>query len=241
MIRTIIADDESASITFIKTLAKDLAKDLEIIGTATNGFEALQLITEKKPELVFLDIDMPGMSGMEILKKIPQRDFEVIFTTGHSKYALQAIKMHAADYLLKSIDPAEFVLAVAHVREKLLHKKQTKDVKPGVSFVQFPTKKGFIYLEKDNIEYASGLGSYSHIHLTNKEQVVVIKSVGRLKDKLPDEKFFRCHNSHIINLDYVSEFIRQDIYYVVMKSNAQVEVSRRLKDDLLRELSLRSY
>jgi two-component system LytT family response regulator len=229
MIRAVIADDEAAAIDYIKTLAKDLAKDVEIAGTATNGYEALQVITEQKPDLVFLDIEMP------------QRDFEVIFTTGYSKYALQAIKMQAADYLLKSIDPGEFVLAVARVREKLLYKRQIKDLKPGVSFVQFPTKKGYIYLEKDNIEYASGLGSYSHINLINKEQVVVIRSVGRLKDKLPDEKFFRCHNSHIINLDYVSEFVRQDVYYVIMKSNAQVEVSRRLKDDLLRELSLRSH
>jgi len=241
MIRAVIADDEAAAIAYIKSLAEDLAKDVEIAGTATNGYEALQVITEQKPDLVFLDIDMPGMSGMEIPKKMPQRDFEVIFTTGYSKYALQAIKMQAADYLLKSIDPGEFVLAIARVREKLLYKRQMKGLKPAVSFVQFPTKKGFIYLEKDNIEYASGLGSYSHINLVNKEQVVVIKSVGRLKDKLPDEKFFRCHNSHIINLDYVSEFVRQDVYYVVMKSNAQVEVSRRLKDDLLRELSLRSH
>jgi two-component system LytT family response regulator len=180
------------------------------------------------------------MSGIEILKKIPQRTFEVIVTTGHSIYALQAIKMQAADYLLKAIDPAEFVLAITCVREKLNNKRLINELKPQVPFVQFPTKKGLIFLEKDNIEYASGLGSYSHINLTNKEQVVVIKSIGRLKDKLPEEKFFRCHNSHLINLDYVSEFIRQDIYAVVMKSNAQVEVSRRLKDDLLRELSLRS-
>lgn len=241
MIRSVIADDETAAITYIKKLAEELAKDIEIVGSAANGYEALQVITEQKPDLVFLDIDMPGMSGLEILKKIPQRDFEVIFTTGYSKYALQAIKMQAADYLLKSIDPGEFVLAVARVRERLHYKHQTKSIKPGVSFVQFPTKKGYIYLEKDNIEYASGLGSYSHIHLVNKEQLVVIKSVGRLKDKLPDDKFFRCHNSNIINIDYVSEFVRQDVYYVIMKSGAQVEVSRRLKDDLLRELSSRSY
>src|SRR5690606_35956901 len=105
MIRAVIADDEAAAIAYIKSLAEDLAKDVEIAGTATNGYEALQVITEQKPDLVFLDIDMPGMSGMEILKKMPQRDFEVIFTTGYSKYSLQAIKMQAADYLLKSIDP----------------------------------------------------------------------------------------------------------------------------------------
>jgi two-component system LytT family response regulator len=241
MITAIIADDEIAAISYIKTLASDLAKDLEIVGTATNGYEALQLITELKPDLVFLDVDMPGMSGMEILKKIPQRDFEVIFTTGYSKYALQAIKFQAADYLLKSIDPAEFVIAIAKVRERISLKQQAKGVKSSVSFVQFPTKKGYIYLEKDKIEYASGLGAYSNIHLVNKEQVIVIKSVGRLKDKLPEDNFFRCHNSHIINLDLVSEFVREDVYYVIMKSNAQVEVSRRLKDDLLHALSLRSH
>ncbi len=241
MIRAIIADDEAAAIAYIKTLAADLAGDVTIVGTATNGFEAFRMITEEKPDLVFLDIDMPGMSGVEILKKIPQRDFEVIFTTGYSKYALQAIKLQAADYLLKSIDPGEFVVALSRVREKLHLKRQTQQTKTPVSFVQFPTKKGYIYLEKENIEFASGLGSYSVIHLTNKEQVVVIKSIGKLKEKLPEDNFFRCHNSNLINLDHVSEFVREDMYFVIMKTNAQVEVSRRLKDDLLKVLAARSH
>jgi len=242
MIRTIIADDEPASVAYMQTLINDLAKDLVVAGTAVNGYETMHLITEQKPQLVFLDIDMPGMSGLEVLRKIPSRDFEVIFTTSYEQFALQAIKMHAADYLLKSIDPAEFVVAVAHVREHLRLRQQARENRPDIPFVQFPTKKGFIYIEKERIEYATGLGSYSHIHLVNpKEQVTVIRSVGRLKDKLQEQKFFRCHNSHLVNLDYVTEFIRKDTYYLIMKSGDQVEVSRRVKDNLLDELSRYSY
>jgi len=242
MIRTLIADDEAASIAFIRTLIDTLAKDLTVVGTASNGYEAIQQIMEQKPQLVFLDVDMPGMNGLEVLKKIPNRDFEVIFITGYSEFALQAIKMHAADYLLKSIEPDDFVMAVAHAREQIRYRQQQKQEMPEaeVTFVRFPTKNGFIYIDRNEIEYADGMGSYAHIHKTSGERVTVIRSIGQLKEKLTAEKFFRCHNSHLINLDYVTEFLRKDTYYVIMKSGAQVEVSRRIKDNLLEALSRRS-
>jgi two-component system LytT family response regulator len=242
MIRTLIVDDEAASIAFIKTLIESLAKDLEVVGTATNGYEAIQQIMEQKPQLVFLDVDMPGMNGLEVLKKIPQRDFEVIFITGYSEFALQAIKLRAADYLLKSIEPGDFIMAVAHAREQIRLRQQQRQegAEADIPMVRFPTKNGFIYVDRNEIEYADGMGSYSNIHKANGERITVIRSIGQLKEKLTTGNFFRCHNSHLINLDFVTEFLRKDAYYVVMKSGAQVEVSRRNKDQLLEELSRRS-
>ncbi|HEY0058294.1 MAG TPA: LytTR family DNA-binding domain-containing protein [Flavisolibacter sp.] len=236
MIHTIIVDDEPASIDVISELSNQLATDISIVGTASNGLEAIQLILEKRPQLVFLDIDMPKMNGLDVIEKIPKRNMELIFTTGSSAYALKAFKVNAADYLLKPIDPAEFLLAVEKVRVRLSRAEAPAHM-ANVNKLQLPTLNGMIYLDEALILHVEGMGSYSNIVTTENEKIVVSRSIGQLELKLNPELFFRCHNSHIVNLGYVTKFISKDGYFVILKNSVPVEVSRRSKDSLLQKLA----
>ncbi len=241
-IRTLIIDDEAASIAYIEGLIRDFTPDLVVEGVASNGIDAVQLIVEKKPDLVFIDIDMPELNGLQVLEKVPYKDFAVIFTTGYSEYAVQAFRLRAVDYLLKSIDPSEFILAVERVREFLAARQQktTVTVATPATSLQFPTKNGSVYLDEADIVYIDAMGAYSTIHRLNQEKITVSKNIGYLESKLDPERFFRCHHSHLIQLQYVVKFYKKDFFYVEMKTGASVEVSRRFKDGLLKILAERS-
>lgn len=243
-IRTLIIDDEAASVSYIQGLIRDFAHDLVVEGTAANGFDAMQLIVEKKPDLVFIDIDMPELNGLQVVEKVPYKDFAVIFTTGYSEYAIQAFKLRAVDYLLKSIDPSEFILAVERVRELYTARQYKKEANHSAHephSIQFPTKNGIVYLNEAEIVYVDAMGAYSSISMANStEKIIVSKNIGQIELKLNSDSFFRCHHSHIINVQYVTKFFKKDFYYVEMKNGSTVEVSRRFKDALLNMLAERS-
>ncbi len=240
-IRTLIIDDEAASIAYIEGLIREFTPDLEVEGTASKGIEAVQLIMQHKPDLVFIDIDMPELNGLQVLEKVPYRDFAVIFTTGYSEYAVQAFRLQAVDYLLKSIDPSEFILAVERVRERLnLRQQASPPPSSALTSLQFPTKNGIVYLDETDIVYVDAMGAYSSISLLSSGKIIVSKNIGQLEAKLSPNQFFRCHHSHIIQLQYVSRFYKKDFFYVEMKTGASVEVSRRFKDTLLKILGNRS-
>lgn len=234
-IRVLIIDDEPAAIDVIKELC-NLEDDLLIEGTAINGVDAVKAIIKHKPDLIFLDVDMPLMNGMEVIEKLPGKDFEIIFTTGYSDYALKALKLEAVDYLLKPIDPGDFLVAIEKARNKLFV-KFFPDNERNFSRIQLPAHNGIIYLEMNNILHITGMGSYSEIFtVDSEEKITVSKNIGHLAEKL-SVNFFRCHNSHIINLNHVNRFISKDGFFVIMKNGSQVEVSRRNKESLLDKLA----
>lgn len=239
-IRTLIIDDEAASVAYIEGLIQEFAPDLVVEGTASKGIDAVQLIVQHRPDLVFIDIDMPELNGLQVLEKVPYKDFAVIFTTGYSEYAVQAFRLRAVDYLLKSIDPSEFILAVERVREQLAVRKQTGVIPLQPASLQFPTKNGIVYLYEADIVYVDALGAYSSISLLDSGKIVVSKNIGQIEAKLSPDRFFRCHHSHIIQLQYVSRFYKKDFFYVELKTGVSVEVSRRFKDALLKMLGDRS-
>jgi two-component system LytT family response regulator len=235
VIRAIIADDEPFAIEVIQELSSRLAPDVSIIATAKNGLEAFKAILHHKPDLLFLDVDMPLMNGLEMIDKLPYKNIQIIFTTGSSNHAIKAIKLEATDYLLKPIDPFEFAIAIEKVKARLNYNAD-QDSRSQAIKIQFPIQDQIIYLNEDEILHIEGMGSYSKIKIVNKEErLLVSKSIGQIEEKLPPT-FFRCHNSHIINLNYVTRFIKKDGFFVVLKNEFQVEVSRRTKDELLNRL-----
>jgi two-component system LytT family response regulator len=178
---------------------------------------------------------MPLMNGLEMIEKLPYKNLQIIFTTGSSNHALKAIKLEATDYLLKPIDPFEFAIAIEKVRTRLNNNTE-QDLRTQTIKIQFPIQDQIIFLNEDEILHIEGMGSYSKIKIVNKqERLVVSKSIGQIEEKLPPT-FFRCHNSHIINLNYVTRFIKKDGFFVLLKNDTQVEVSRRTKDELLNRL-----
>lgn len=230
LIKAVIIDDEPAAVDVIRALIKEFALRIEVVGIATNGLEAIHLITQQHPDLLFLDVDMPIVNGLQVLEKFPGARFEVIFTTGSSEYALRALKLKAVDYLLKPIDPADFLLAIEKAKENINARQNTSG---GMQKIQLPAQNGIIFIDDSDIIYVAGMGSYCQVNLLNKEKITVSKGIGQLEEKLSRNRFFRCHNSYIINLDYVTKFINKEGYAVEMQDGTQIDVSRRAKDGLL--------
>ncbi|HEV7781651.1 MAG TPA: response regulator [Chitinophagaceae bacterium] len=239
-IRAVIIDDEPAAIEVIRELAKELAEDIQIIDIALDGVKAVKSILANKPDLVFLDMNMPFMNGLQVLDKIPVKNFDIIFTTGSASFAINAIKLQAVDYLLKPIDPSEFLVAIEKLRNKMLLQNKPGPENRTRRKIQFSTQHGIMYLEESSIVQIIGMGSYCQI-ITNlgPDKIIISKNIGYIGRKLSDG-FFRCHNSHIINLDFINGFSTKDGYSVNLKNGQIVEVSRRCKSSLLQKLSERA-
>jgi two-component system LytT family response regulator len=240
----IIADDEPAAVSVIESLLRQFEGNVEIRGVATNGLETLGLVARHRPDLLFLDIDMPVVNGMQVMEQLTGMETAVIFTTGAADYALQALRLKAADYLLKPIDPEDFMKAVARAVETLRdNQPKPAESEPSryvPSRLQIPTQNEIIFLQENEISHVKGMGSYCQIVTVSSEKITVSKSIGQMEQKLSPLLFFRSHNSCIINLDFVSKFVHRGGYFVEMKSGDLVEVSRRSKDGLLEVLSARS-
>lgn len=233
-IRTLIIDDEPAAIEVIATLAAEFTPDILVSGTASNGLKALQLINELQPELVFLDIDMPGLNGLQLLEQQSATAFLTIVTTGSSSHALQALKLSVVDYLLKPIDVVEFITSVDKVRQRMRQRGATG--RPSRK-IQLPTQNEIVLLDEAQIIKVEGMGSYCQIYTTTQQKLVISKSIGAMQQKLSAEMFFRCHNSYIINLDFIEKLVSKDGFFAVLKDGSFVEVSRRLKEAFLEKLA----
>ena len=219
----IIIDDEPAAIEVIRELCL-LREDMQVVATASNGIAAMENIRHFHPDLIFLDVNMPFMNGIELMHQRIELDFEVIFTTGSDEYALQALKFEAIDYLLKPIDPVEFSIAC----DKFMAKHtSTTDKK-----MHFPTAGGSYFVKENDILYVEGQGSYSIIHTSSAiNKIMVSKNIGNIQNML-SERFFRCHNSYIVNLECI-EKVDAKKNCVYLPGNIVVEVSRRNKPMLL--------
>jgi two-component system LytT family response regulator len=196
------------------------------------------------PDVLFLDIDMPFINGFDLLEMVPDVDFEVIFTTAHDKYAIQAFRISAVDYLLKPIDTDALKLAVEKVR--LLRTKgsssrqisfliqQLKDLENNnVRKIALPTFDGLEFIHMDDILYCQSDGAYSNVFFTDGNKMYISKTLRYLEDALCNFHFFRVHNSYIVNLNHVSKYSKTDGGLLILSNGEKVRVSRSKKDELL--------
>lgn len=246
MITAIIVDDELHCRKSLETLIGKNFPILAIKAVCKSPGEGIQAIIEHHPELVFLDVEMPPSSGFEMLQQLDEINFEIIFTTAYEKYALQAIKFSAMDYLLKPIGKEDLAEAILRMKEKKLHEKSAKNIEAlfeNVKNIQNPSKKivlpatngiELIYLQ--DIVHLDSSGNYTTFHLKNKQKIVVSKTIKEYEEMLEDMHFFRVHNSHIINLHYVKNYIKGEGGIVKMEDGSEIDVSRRRKDEFLKAL-----
>lgn len=242
----IIVDDEARGRRMLKALCEEYCENLEIIGMAASVPEAKTLIDELKPDVVFLDIQMPVHSGFALLEyyesDIP---FEVIFTTAHDQYALQAFKFSAVDYLLKPIEIDELIASVEKVQEikgfvnssnRLDLLKEALAAK-SINKIALTTQDGFTFVKFEDIIRCEAQGNYTSVYLTDGSSLLITKTLRHYEDILEDKLFFRVHKSHLINLSYIRRFIKGKQSMVETTDGKNIEVSLRKRDALLQKLA----
>jgi two-component system LytT family response regulator len=247
MIKAIIVDDELGARESLSKMLEKNCKQIEVVAKVDSMLSAFEAITNKEPDLVFLDIEMPNGNAFDLLEKFKKINFNIIFTTAYDHYAIKAIKFSAVDYILKPIDSEELVLAVKRFEERAGQKttldKQFKtllsNVKPGnkLKKVGIPDGDGLIFINLSDIIRCDSDGNYTFFILTSGKKIIASRTLGEYEQMFAEDNFFRIHRSHLINLEHVKKYIKGEGGYVVMSDNSQVEVSRRNKTDFLEKLS----
>jgi two-component system LytT family response regulator len=244
VMKAILVDDEPDGIRTLKKMLELHCPNVEVSATCSNAVAAKHQIKELQPDVVFLDIQMPGKSGLELLTELPAKNFEIIFVTAHNEYILQALQYSAADYLLKPVDEDRLIEAVQRVENRLEAGKKEgmteallhnlgKTGNPSEMRLCLPTLKGFIVLKLEEIIYCEAERSYTVFHLEKNKTVIVSKPLLDYENLLKDTSFLRIHKSFLINLHHVREYQRGEGGMVIMSDDAEIEVSRRKKDQFL--------
>ena len=244
MIKTILIDDEVHCLETLSLLLKEYCTGVQLIEQCSSAKKGLEAIEKTKPDLVFLDIEMPSMNGFEMLEQFTEIPFAVIFTTGYDQYAIKAIRFSALDYLLKPIDHHELIVAVKKVREQrhlpmaeqfqmLLRQINGKEYQ--FHKIAIPTLEGFELIPADQVVRCEAADNYTYLHLKNKNKIVACRSLKEMEEQLKDFRFFvRVHHSYLVNLNEVVKYIRGEGGYLVMSDGTSVNVSRSRKDSLLK-------
>lgn len=250
-LNAIIVDDEEFARENLRMMVEDFCEGIQLTGVASSAAQARQLIEDTNPDLVFLDIMMPGEDGFMFLQSVPERKFQVIFTTAFRDYALRAIKESAIDYLEKPIDIDELQKAIAKAHEIMDQKKTTRltdtrltrileniAMTNTVEKTVVPTKDGFAVVKNTDIIHLEAFENYTTLYLVGGKKYVSSKSIKAFEDKLDPNMFFRVHKSHIINLaQHLRELNRTEGNIAILSDGTQVPVARRKLQEFLDKLS----
>jgi two-component system, LytTR family, response regulator len=234
MIKAVIVDDESKGIEILRMLVETHCSDVKIEGYAEEVEDAIKLINAKQPDLVFLDIEMSGESGFELLEKVKTKNLHVIFVTAHSQYAVRAFRYSVADYLLKPVDSTELKDAIEKV--KVLMKDDQQGLKESIHpaeeemlTLRIPLPNRTVSVSMTDIIRLDADGAYTKIFLTGNKQYFVSYNIKIFEEHLDLNLFMRVHRSHIINLKKVSKITGGKRLLAEMTDDSKVEISRRVR------------
>lgn len=243
--KAIIVDDEPLCCQSLQLLLEQNCPDVSIVGIYNNGISALEALRSQTVDLVFLDVEMPRMSGFEMLEALGAITFKLIFTTSYDKYALNALRVSAIDYLLKPIDRRELVHAVEKVRSaadavntqqiEMLLQRIHQPTRPMLK-IALPSIEGLEMVPIENILYGESSDNYTHIFLKGGKKMLVTRSLKEMEELLEEHSFARVHRSFLVNLNEVERYVRGDGGYVMMSDGKMIDVSRGKKDELLKKL-----
>ncbi len=239
--KAIIIDDEEHCITTLKWALGQYCKEVKVIATAGNGGDGIALINAHQPDLIFLDVEMPVLGGIDMLQQFEEIKFDIIFTTAYDQYAVKAIKLNALDYLLKPIDKDELILAIEKVKTKQaqISKQQIETLQEVhktkvINKIALSTMQGLQFVNLDDVIRIEGEGNYCNFLMKNKNKILLSKKLGVVEELLHDNiNFFRAHKSHIINLKFVEKYIRGEGGEIIMEDGASIALSRNKKDEFL--------
>ena len=246
MLRVTLIDDEQEGLDVLEYDINRLGMDIQILGKYNDPKIGLGAIREKNPDLVFLDIEMPWMNGFELLDQLEEIPFDVIFVTAYDQFAIKAFRYYAIDYLLKPVDQENLREAVARVSEKrkgiskthlhALIDKLDKEQEPFTKLA-LPTLEGFEFIPIESIVRCEASNNYCNVILTSGKKFLVSRPLKYIQNLLEEHRFYRTHQSHLINLDHIARYVKSDGGYIVMSDNSIVNLSRGKKDGFLEFLN----
>ncbi len=240
--KAIIIDDEEHCRNSLKKQLSWSIPDLEIVGMASNITDGKKLLESLNPDILFLDIEMPGGSGFDLISSFQKVSFHVIFTTAYDEYAIDAIKLNAVDYLLKPIDGEELVAAYNKIitKQKDESEKQLENLlnhlrkqNKNINKIALPTQEGLEFVAADSIIRCESEGSYSYIYMKNNKKLFLSKTLKNLESIISDDSFIRVHHSHLVNINCIKKYLKGAGGQLVMEDDSIIPVSKSKKSSFL--------
>jgi two-component system LytT family response regulator len=244
MIKAVIVDDEPKAIQSLSWELTHFSDEIEVINSFSNPEDAIEYLNHNSPDCLFLDIQMPTMDGFQFLGKLSNKDFPVVITTAYNEFAIKALKHEAIDYLLKPIDSDDLQDTIKKIKKyntkffnssKIEEALSNFNAKYDQKKITINTDGKLIFLNIDDVLFVESDGNYSTIVTTEGQKILITKKLKEVNEILPEHYFFRIHNSYIINLNKIKEFIKNE-GYVVMESGHKIPVARQRKSDFLEKL-----
>ncbi|PWU04477.1 MAG: DNA-binding response regulator [Bacteroidetes bacterium] len=242
-LKAILIDDELNSLQNLQNKLEKYCPEVKVLASCQKPEEAIALVRQHKPDLLFLDIEMPKMNGFRFLEALGDFEGEIIFITAYNHFAIDAIRISAFDYLVKPVLISDLQDAInrllqqkgGHTRERLnmLLKHSIDQIFSQDNKIAVPTNEGLEFIVIKNIIRIESSANYSRLFLMHGQPLLVTKLLKDFEELLMPHRFFRVHNSHLINLNYISKYIRGEGGQVVMENGDVVDVSRRKKDEFL--------
>lgn len=244
--RSLIIEDEQDNRENLRLLLQNYCPDVEVVGEGINVQSGLEAIRKHKPELVFLDVEMPDGTGFDLLRSLPKLEFEVIFVTAYSHYAIRAIKFNALDYILKPIDISELSEAVEKATrqaeqqdsmlkiQNLLSNLHTREVQN--RRLPLASAESLRLVELKDIIRLQGENNYTRFYLTEGPPLLVSRTLKEYATQLEESDFLRVHQSHVVNVNHITSFVKSEGGYLVMRDGSQVGIARNRKQMVLERL-----
>jgi two-component system LytT family response regulator len=239
MLNAVLIDDENNALEVLEMQLLQFCKDVNIVAACQGGAKGIEAIKKFKPDVVFLDIEMPHMNGFDVIKATEGYPYEVIFTTAYDQFAIKAFKFSALDYLLKPIDIIELQASVERVKSKKGAYNQTQKIQTLFQQLQvsnrlteriaLPLGDAMHFVSPDEILRCESDSNYTHIFLTDGKKITLAKTLKEIEETINGSPFFRIHQSHLVNINQISKYIKGDNSYVIMKDGTQIGISRNKK------------
>jgi len=238
----ILVDDENHSLQLLRRKLERHCPSINIKGEYTDPRDVLTVLKSYRPDVLFLDIEMPYYSGFDLLRAVDNIDFDVIFTTAYDEFAIAAIRISALDYLMKPIVVDELKEAVARIEQSPLRISSPQKFdrlfewvqqQAGVAKIPIPSMDGIELLEPAHIMYCESSGNYCYIYFDNGEHLFTSKTLKEVEQKLPTDRFIRIHQSYLVNFDFVQKYLKSGGGYIMLKNGKELKVSKYKKEQIM--------
>lgn len=247
MLKAILIDDEIDSLESLEAEINAYCENVEVMCLCSTPVDGLKAITELQPDVVFLDIEMPGMNGFEMLRKLDKISFDVIFVTAYDEFAVHAFEFNAVEYLLKPVLKSKLVQAVDKVQGRKNHQFDQSNldalinnismqIGAGIKNIALPTSEGFEFVPLEDIIFVKAESNYCWVHLSNGNKHLLAKTLKQMESLILGPQFFRSHQSYLVNFNYAKRYVRGQGGYIVLNDSTQIPVSRAKKEELLQRL-----